>query len=72
MSNKNLMSEYIEFCADALMLNLGYKKIYNKENPFAFMKMLNIEGKTNFFEKKVSEYSKYSSNQVVNFDSLDF
>lgn len=70
--NKNLMSEYIEFCADALMLNLGYKKIYNKENPFAFMKMLNIEGKTNFFEKKVSEYSKYSSNQVVNFDSLDF
>ena len=55
--NGDLMSQYIEFIADRLSLQLGYDKIYNKSNPFDFMDMISIEGKTNFFEKRVSEYA---------------
>ena len=56
--NSNLMSEYIEFVADRLVLQLGYNKIYNSKNPFDFMEMISLEGKTNFFEKRVMDYSK--------------
>ena len=56
--NSDLMSEYIEFVADRLLLQLGYDKIFNSKNPFSFMEMISIEGKTNFFEKRVTEYSK--------------
>jgi ribonucleotide reductase beta subunit family protein with ferritin-like domain len=56
--NSKLMSEYIEFVADRLIESLGYKKIYNTKNPFSFMDIISLEGKTNFFEKKVGEYSK--------------
>ena len=56
--NSNLMSEYIEFVADRLLLQLGYNKIYNSKNPFDFMEMISLEGKTNFFEKRVMDYSK--------------
>ena len=56
--NSNLMSDYIEFVADRLLLQLGYNKIYNSKNPFDFMEMISLEGKTNFFEKRVTEYSK--------------
>jgi ribonucleoside-diphosphate reductase beta chain len=52
------MKKYIEFVADRLMLELGYSKIYNSENPFDFMDMISLQGKTNFFEKKVAEYQK--------------
>jgi ribonucleoside-diphosphate reductase subunit M2 len=55
--NGDLMCQYIEFVADRLSLQLGYDKIYNKSNPFDFMDMISIEGKTNFFEKRVSEYA---------------
>jgi len=55
--NSDLMCQYIEFVADRLSLQLGYDKIYNKSNPFDFMDMISIEGKTNFFEKRVSEYA---------------
>ena len=55
--NGYLMCQYIEFVADRLSLQLGYDKIYNKSNPFDFMDMISIEGKTNFFEKRVSEYA---------------
>lgn len=55
--NAELMSEYIEFVADRLVLQLGYSKIYNSQNPFSFMELISLEGKTNFFEKRVSEYS---------------
>lgn len=55
--NCDLMCQYIEFVADRLSLQLGYDKIYNKSNPFDFMDMISIEGKTNFFEKRVSEYA---------------
>ena len=55
--NSKMMSEYIEFVADRLCLQLGVDKIYNSANPFEFIEMISIDGKTNFFEKRVSDYS---------------
>ncbi len=55
--NSKLMSQYIEFVADRLLLQLGCTKEYKSENPFDFMEMISLEGKTNFFEKRVSDYS---------------
>lgn len=56
--NSDLMKEYIKFIADYTIMMLGYKPLYNSQNPFAFMEFASLEGKTNFFEKRVSEYSK--------------
>ena len=56
--NARDMSQYIEFVADRLALQFGIPKIYKSTNPFDFMELISLEGKTNFFEKKVSEYSK--------------
>ncbi|PKU42928.1 ribonucleoside-diphosphate reductase subunit m2 [Limosa lapponica baueri] len=56
--NCTLMKQYIEFVADRLMLELGFKKIYRAENPFDFMENISLEGKTNFFEKRVGEYQR--------------
>ena len=56
--NARDMAQYIEFVADRLALQLGIPKIYKSTNPFDFMELISLEGKTNFFEKKVSEYSK--------------
>lgn len=56
--NADLMKQYIEFVADRLLIALGYPKIYNAENPFDFMELISMQGKTNFFEKKVGEYQK--------------
>jgi ribonucleoside-diphosphate reductase beta chain len=56
--NARDMSQYIEFVADRLALQLGIGKVYKSANPFDFMELISLEGKTNFFEKKVSEYSK--------------
>ena len=56
--NAKLMNQYIEFCADRLLLALGYDKHYNSTNPFDFMDMISLQGKTNFFEKRVAEYQK--------------
>jgi ribonucleoside-diphosphate reductase beta chain len=56
--NSELMSQYIEFVADRLLLELGNEKVYNVTNPFDFMEMISIQGKTNFFEKRVGEYQK--------------
>ena len=55
--NSGLMSEYIEFVADRLLVQLGYEKLWNTKNPFPFMESISLEGKTNFFEGKVSNYS---------------
>lgn len=55
--NSNLMKQYIEFIADRLSVQLGYDKIYNATNPFEFMELISVESKTNFFEKRVSEYA---------------
>jgi ribonucleoside-diphosphate reductase beta chain len=56
--NSDLMCQYIEFVADRLLSELGNEKIYNASNPFDFMDMINLQGKTNFFEKRVGEYQK--------------
>ena len=56
--NARDMTTYIQFVADRLALQLGASKIYKVQNPFDFMELISLEGKTNFFEKKVSEYSK--------------
>ena len=67
--NSKSMSEYIEFVADRLIQQLGYSKIYNTSNPFDFMELISIEGKTNFFEKRVGEYAlanKEKSDDIFN------
>jgi ribonucleoside-diphosphate reductase beta chain len=56
--NSDLMAQYIEFVADRLLNELGNEKVYNTPNPFDFMDMISIQGKTNFFEKRVGEYQK--------------
>ena len=56
--NSDLMCQYIEFVADRLLVELENEKIYNASNPFDFMDMINLQGKTNFFEKRVGEYQK--------------
>jgi ribonucleotide reductase beta subunit family protein with ferritin-like domain len=64
--NSKSMSQYIEFVADRLLLQLGYSKLYHAQNPFHFMEMISVEGKTNFFEKRVGEYAL--SNKTVEKD----
>lgn len=56
--NAVLMQQYIEFVADRLLVALGCSKVYNATNPFPFMEMISLQGKTNFFEKRVAEYQK--------------
>jgi len=56
--NKELMSDYIEFVADHLLSQLGLEKEYNATNPFDWMELISLQGKTNFFEKRVGEYQK--------------
>ena len=51
------MKQYIEYIADRLLLMLGLDKIYNAQNPFDWMEAISIQGKTNFFEKRVGEYA---------------
>ena len=63
--NAELMNNYIEFVADRLLVSLNYNKNYEAENPFTFMENISLEGKANFFERKVSEYQK---NGVMNCD----
>jgi ribonucleoside-diphosphate reductase beta chain len=56
--NADLMCEYIEFVADRLLMEVGCDKVYNAKNPFDFMELISLQGKTNFFEKRVGEYKK--------------
>lgn len=56
--NAEMMCQYIEFVADRLLLALGCPKAYNATNPFDFMELISLQGKTNFFEKRVAEYQK--------------
>ena len=62
------MSTYIEFVADRLLKQLGYPIIWNSKNPFDFMENISLDGKTNFFEKRVGEYSKFSGEGEIKFD----
>ena len=64
--NAALMTQYLEFVADRLLVELGCDREYNTSNPFDFMDMISLQGKTNFFEKKVAEYQKSG---VMNTDS---
>ena len=68
-----LMSQYIRFVADRLMVQFGYDIIYEAKNPFPFMQKISLEGKTNFFEQRVSEYSiaNNSSDDNLNFVTVD-
>ena len=64
--NATLMTQYLEFVADRLLVELGCDREYNSSNPFDFMDMISLQGKTNFFEKRVAEYQKAG---VMNTDS---
>jgi ribonucleotide reductase beta subunit family protein with ferritin-like domain len=75
--NSKLMTQYIRFVADRLAVQLGISKIYGVQNPFDFMEMISMEGKGNFFERKVSDYSKAGvgakkEDMTIKFDSEDF
>tara|TARA_B100000900_G_C20588892_1_gene720815 strand:- start:894 stop:1868 length:975 start_codon:yes stop_codon:yes gene_type:complete len=69
--NSDLMSQYIEFVSDRIALQLGYNKIYNVNNPFDFMDRIGLEDKQNFFEVRVSNYSKAELHNTEN-STLDF
>ncbi|OEK05817.1 ribonucleotide-diphosphate reductase subunit beta [Roseivirga misakiensis] len=56
--NSDLMAQYLEFVTDRLLVELGCEKVYNSTNPFDFMEMISLQGKTNFFEKRVGDYQK--------------
>ena len=56
--NANLMTQYLEYVTDRLLTELDCEKVYGTANPFDFMDMISLQGKTNFFEKRVSEYQK--------------
>merc|ERR1712183_644093 len=56
--NNKLMCKYIEFCADRLLVALGVPRHYRTENPFEWMELISLQGKTNFFDKRVGEYQK--------------
>jgi len=62
--NAQLMCQYIEFVADRLLVSLGNTKVYNARNPFDFMDMISLQGKTNFFEKRMSDYAKANVNYM--------
>ena len=56
--NESLMLQYVKFVSDHLLVTLGYRKLFHAKNPFDWMDLISLEGKTNFFEKRVGEYQK--------------
>ena len=67
--NSSKMSEYIEYVADRLLLQVGHDKIWNTQNPFDFMENISLDGKTNFFEKRVGDYGKIDEDTTtIEFD----
>ena len=68
--NSKMMTQYIQFVADRLCLQLGYDKLYDVTNPFDFMELISLEGKTNFFERVVSDYSL--ANKTVDENTFEF
>ena len=66
--NADLMKQYIEFVADHWLSVLGVSKIYHSTNPFSFMDFISLQGKTNFFEKRVSEYKKADASEGFSLD----
>jgi ribonucleotide reductase beta subunit family protein with ferritin-like domain len=70
--NSELMIDYIKYVADRVLAQLNFNKIYKKENPFDFMKTYSLDGKTNFFEAKVTDYVHSSTAKPIGEDSWDF
>jgi ribonucleoside-diphosphate reductase beta chain len=70
--NSKLMTQYLEFVADRLLVELECEKVYNAENPFDFMEMISLQGKTNFFEKRVAEYQKSGVVQGSQSNNIEF
>jgi ribonucleoside-diphosphate reductase beta chain len=70
--NAELMCEYIEFVADRLLMEVGCDKLYNAANPFDFMELISLQGKTNFFEKRVGEYKKAGVSSNLDDDAPKF
>ena len=68
--NQELMSQYIEFVADRLVVQLGYDKIYNSNNPFDFMELISVESKVNFFERTNSNYAL--ANKTLDDSTFEF
>ena len=68
--NAKLMSEYIEFVADRLLVALGLPKVYGTSNPFPWMELLNVEGVTNQFERRVGEYRKGGGKRIFVCDKI--
>lgn len=64
--NMDLMKQYIEYVSDRLLLMLGLEKVYNSSNPFPWMELISVQGKTNFFEKRVGEYSNIAGSEKEN------
>ena len=70
--NKDLMKQYIEYVSDRLLLMLGLEKEYYSENPFDWMELISVQGKTNFFEKRVGEYANIANSETAdNVFSID-
>ena len=63
--NSELMTQYIKFVSDRLLIMLGYKRIWSVENPFPWMESISMEGKTNFFEQRVTQYKKFKPKNEV-------
>ena len=70
--NKELMSDYVEYVADHLLSQLGMEKEYNATNPFDWMELISLQGKTNFFEKRVGEYQKSGVMNSLNAEAAKF
>lgn len=70
--NSKLMSEYIKFVADRLLVSFGCSKVYNVRNPFDFMEKMSLTNKTNFFEKKVSEYARAGVGRTASENQITF
>ena len=71
--NSQAMIRYVEFCADRLIQALGYAKTFGTQNPFDWMELISLDGKTNFFEKRVGEYSRAAiGNNAVFVTDADF
>tara|TARA_B100001287_G_C22663678_1_gene521740 strand:+ start:808 stop:1773 length:966 start_codon:yes stop_codon:yes gene_type:complete len=70
--NKNLMSQYIEYVSDRLLKMFGIDPIFNSKNPFDWMELISVQGKTNFFEKRVGEYANKANSNVDQTKELNF
>jgi len=70
--NSKMMGEYVKFVADRILQSLGFKKKYDAKNPFPFMEMISLQNKTNFFEKRVAEYSKSGVGKTQEENTISF